>query len=161
MFSRIVTQTLPSCHVASVIRVLTDLERLGGSVGYEEHLRKQQSAGIPPVSQLQTSANWENTFANGIIAAAVVYTAVTIYAGDYTGSGGAWGIGLGVGGFMGPLSHDSWSTLTSKTNSFTILTEPEVSTMTFSIGGDEVAKILSMNLGLIVTAGFDGTIDWE
>ena len=145
-----------------VLEVLQGVEKLGGYAGYKKYIEIPQGQK-PAVAAAATpsDSDWDDCYASGWIASALVYTAVVLYADNHTGGGGSWGAGLGVGNLEGNLSHASWSTLCSAENDFYVQSIAGGVGMEFYIDGTYVAQFVGANLGVLVAAGFNGWMDWK
>jgi hypothetical protein len=138
--------------------MIKGVEYLGGSGGYEKYLQNQNSSAA--IKADSGDSDWSTCAATGVIAAALVVTAIDVYADGYTGSGWSWGLGDGVGGFAGGFSHAPWSKLTSKTNQFDIASATGT-VITFSIDGSNVGDLYCAAIGALATAAFGGDLDWK
>ncbi|KDQ52273.1 hypothetical protein JAAARDRAFT_210664 [Jaapia argillacea MUCL 33604] len=148
-----------------VLQVLKGVEILGGSAGFQEYISNSVSpdtvlAASAPV-QASSNDEWSTCFASGLIAAGVIATSLNIRADGHEGSGFAWGLGIGVGGFAGAFHHAPWHVLKSGTNKFSIEAAAFQAAVHFTLNGESVGTLVSANLGVLATAGFEGNIDWK
>jgi hypothetical protein len=101
--------------------------------------------------------------ASGDLESYFLYTEITIVAGGYTGTGHAWGLGVGAVAFVGVLGYDSWEDLTSAENGITIVGAGLAANLVeiiFSINGHDVATLTTGGLGASVILGVHGTLKW-
>lgn len=93
----------------------------------------------------------------------LIYTEIGITAGEYTGTGHAWGIGLGGVAFIGDLAYNSWDELMSTENGITIVgggVGANAFLILFSVNGHDVAVLTIAGLGAGALLGVHGTFSW-
>jgi hypothetical protein len=102
-------------------------------------------------------------YASGDLESYWIYTEITVVAGGYTGTGHAWGVGVGAIAFVGVLGYDCWEELTSAENGITIVgggLGANLVVIIFSIDGHDVAALTIGGLGATTILGVHGTLKW-
>jgi hypothetical protein len=146
------------------LATLRGIEKLGGSAGYQQYLESPNT--IPNFTHIATltSDTFTNSmYASGDLESYFLYTEISIVAGGYSGKGHAWGVGVGVIGFVGVLGYDSWEELTSAENGITIVgggLAANLVVIVFSIDGHDVAALTIGGLGASAILGVHGTLKW-
>ena len=151
----------PRSHILyRVLEVLQGVEKLGGYAGYKKYIESPQGQKPAVTSPVTPDSDWDNCYAYGFIATAFIYTAVTLYADNYTGSGGAWGAGVGVGSLQGNLSHAPWSTLRSEVNGFYVQSAAAGVAIELYIESSYVGQFVGANFGAHLSVGIGGYLGW-
>lgn len=94
----------------------------------------------------------------------MVYTQIQVSAGDYSGVGEAWGVGLGGVIFAGDLAYNSWDELTSAENGLTIVgggAGVNALLILFSVNGHDVAVLTVAGVGAGALLGVHGSFTWN
>jgi hypothetical protein len=94
----------------------------------------------------------------------LIYSKLTINAGDYTGKGDAWGLAAGAVKFTGFLKYNSWEEVTSAENAFSVVGAGAGDNgllIIFSIGDHQVALLTAVGVGVSVLLGAGGGLKWS
>ena len=147
----------------STLAFLRGVEKLGGSEGYRKYLESPRTALNYSHIALASEALTNNIYASGNLVSLLIYTEIGITAGEYSGVGLAWGVGLGGIGFVGDLAYNSWDELTSAENGITIVgggVGANALLILFSVHGNDVAVLTVAGLGAGALLGVHGSFSW-
>ena len=146
----------------STLAFLRGIETLGGSAGYQKYL-ESPTPNYSHIATLTGDTFTSNIYASGGLVSLLIYTEIDITAGEYTGKGHAWGVGLGGIGFAGDLAYNSWDELTSAKNGITIVGGGILANavlILFSVNGNDVAVLTVAGVGAGALLGVHGSLSW-
>jgi hypothetical protein len=157
-------QTRDSQEENRNLAFLRGIEKLGGSASYRIYLESPHT--MPNYTHIVTLSNTftSSIYASGDLWSAVIYTKIEVMAGEYSGEGHAWGIGIGGIAFIGALSYGSWDELTSAENGITIIgggAGANALVVIFSVNGADAAVLTVAGLGGGVAVGLHGSFTWK
>ncbi|KIM88335.1 hypothetical protein PILCRDRAFT_254148 [Piloderma croceum F 1598] len=149
----------------SNLEFLRGIERLGGSVGYQEHLESLHTiSNFTHIAAALTSDSYANiVWVTGEVLSFFIYSTLKINTGEYTGKGDAWGLAAGAVKFVGFIKYNSWEEVISAENEFSIVgagVSANGLLVTFSINGHQVALLTATGLGVSVLLGAGGDLTW-
>jgi len=143
---------------------LRGIEKLGGSAGYQQYLESPHTIpNFTHITTLKSDTLTNSIYASGDLWSVLVYTYIEVYAGEYFGSGYAWGPGLGGIAFIGNLAYNSWDQLTSAENGISIVgggAGANVLLVLFSVNGNDIAVLTVAGLGGGALFGDRGRFTW-
>ncbi|KAI0084445.1 hypothetical protein BDY19DRAFT_997664 [Irpex rosettiformis] len=149
------------------LEVLRGIEALGGAKGYKLKSLEKLSHKKPDPSKRPRVGDWPQvTSVVGNTWSAFIYTRIDMTApqtGD-SGSGHAWGAGIGDMGFAGLMGFSDWATLKSAPNDFYVIGDDEVAggiLIYLSVNGSPAGVVAAATEGLDVLIGLDGSFVWK
>lgn len=149
----------------SNLAVLRGIEELGGSAGYQKYLESPRASPNSTYIVTAQSDSYPNSVdAYGSAWSAFIYTKIKVTAGEYSGSGHAWGIGAGSITFSGSLSYTSWDELLSGKNKFIVLGGGALAGglgVSFDVNGQQAGLLKVFGFALGIFDGIDGTFTWK
>jgi len=149
---------------SSTLAFLRGIEKLGGSAGYQMYLESPHTTpNYTHIASLTSDTLTNSIYAWGDVFSFVIYTQIDVTAGEYSGTGHAWGIGIGGIAFAGTLFYDSWEVLLSAENGITIVgggVGANAVLILFSVNGNDVAVLTVAGAGGGALLGVRGTFTW-
>ena len=144
--------------------MLKGIEKLGGLAGFQKWLAQPRTS-LAATSSL-SDANWPNSTAiTGDFWAALVYEGLDLTTSDgHSGSGKAWGVGIGGFDGVGVLVFSDWNTLLSAENTFYVEAagdEAGAITVQFTVNGNLEASATFVGEAFGAAVGISGSFNWS